>query len=101
MSLGIPVIAGDVGGINELLPAECLFNPRNEQEISAKLINLLSSPELLKRLSEINARQKFKFSTEHRLKTVLKHYRQVLAEIGVSPPMTGEINRIFPSPREQ
>lgn len=87
MSLGIPVIAGDVGGIRELLPAECLFNPQNEHEISSKLIKLLTSPDLLRSLGEINAKQKYKFSTEHRLKTVLGYYRQALEEMGFAAPL--------------
>ena len=76
MSMGLPVIARDVGGVNELLPRQCIFDPKNEAEISSKLTLFMNNPELLQQLGKQNAAQKYKFSMEFRLKTVKEHYRR-------------------------
>jgi glycosyltransferase involved in cell wall biosynthesis len=81
MSMGLPVIAGDIGGIREILPPECLFDPKNACEISAKLTATMRNPDVLKKLSAANAAQKHKFSTEHRLRRVLEYYQRVLNEV--------------------
>ena len=81
MSMGVPVIAGDIGGIRDLLPPLCLFDPKNEDAISAKLIELMCNPDVLQRLGKENAGQKDTFSLENRLNVVLRHYRQALSEI--------------------
>jgi glycosyltransferase involved in cell wall biosynthesis len=81
MVMGLPVIAGDVGGISELLPGECLFHPQNIQEISAMLIRLMREPDALQRLGKANAAQQHRFSQERRLQIVMEHYRQALSEL--------------------
>ena len=81
MSMGLPVIAGDVGGVDELLPRQCLFDPKNIEEISSKLTLFMNDPELLKQHGKQNAAQKYKFSMAFRLKTVEEHYRRALAEL--------------------
>ena len=81
MSMGVPVIAGDAGGVRELLPPEFLFDPKDEHAVSVKLTELMQSPEALKRLGEANAAQKDRFSTERRLREVVKYYRAALQEI--------------------
>lgn len=83
ISMGIPVIAGDVGGIRELLPVECLFCAKNEHEISDKLIQLMRDPDALRRLGEMNVTQKHKFLPSNRLALVMKYYECALNEIGV------------------
>jgi glycosyltransferase involved in cell wall biosynthesis len=94
MSMGIPVIAGDVGGIREILPPECLFDPKNACEISAKLTAMMRNPDVLKKLSAANAAQKHKFSTEYRLQAVLEYYQRVLNE--VSPEEESAYRRVTP-----
>lgn len=83
MSMGVPVIAGDIGGIRELLPAQCLFNPEDEGEISRKLVELMREPAVLKSLGEANAGQKNKFTLENRLAVVMKYYQAALDESGL------------------
>lgn len=80
MLLGVPVIASNIGGIPEMLPSDCLFDPKDLPSISAKIIEMISCPERLSLLSKINAAQKERHSTENRLYTVTSHYRAILAE---------------------
>lgn len=81
MSMGLPVIAGDIGGVRELLPPECLFDPKDERQVSACLVRLMKDPAAMRRLAEANFAQKYRFSTEYRLETVTRIYREVLREV--------------------
>lgn len=46
MSVGLPAIATDIGGIPELLPADCLIPPHNSEKLSHKISELIDSQEL-------------------------------------------------------
>ncbi len=81
MSMGVPVIAGKVGGVGELLPEECLFDPRRPEEIGAALIRLMGDPAALRRMGEANAARKGEFSASHRLDCVLRCYQRILEEL--------------------
>lgn len=93
MSMGVPVIAGDIGGINELLPAEFLFDPQNVLEISEKLSLLMRSPEALKRIGELNAQERDKFSVKKRIEVLNRYYLQALSE-APAPPEYRSKNRL-------
>lgn len=86
MCMGVPVIGGAIGGIPEILPSDCLFNPRNIPEISAKIVEMVNNPERRRILVKINRGQRELYSTENRLYTVLSHYRAMLAENSLNPP---------------
>ncbi len=86
MSMGVPVIASRVGGIGELLPAHCLFNPLDIEEISSMMINLANDSAKMSRLAEDNLAQKGRFSEQTRLDAILGHYYQALAGLRVASP---------------
>lgn len=86
MCMGVPVIGSRIGGIPEILPSDCLFNPKKTHEISAKIVEMLNSPERLRILGEVNAAQRGLYSMEHRLYTVMSHYRAILAEDSAKKP---------------
>lgn len=81
MCMGLPVIGSNIGGIPEILTSDCLFDPKNIAEISAKILEMLASPERLHMLSRINLGQKELYSMENRLYIVLSQYRAILAEV--------------------
>lgn len=85
MALGVPVIGSNIGGIPEILPSDCLFDPQKTHEISAKIVEMINNPERLRLLSKINSAQKDLYSMENRLYTVLSHYRAILAENSLNP----------------
>lgn len=99
MMLGVPVIGSKIGGIPEILPSDCLFDPQKIPAISAKIVEMISSPERLRVLSKINSAQRDLYSTENRLYTVISHYRAIWAEnsIHVTPRL---IRRIFGPARQ-
>ena len=86
MSMGVPVVAGDVGGVRDLLPAECLVDPENEQELGEKMIAFVNDPDRLRHLSAIGEAKRPLFSIEHRLETVLGLYQSVLDEVSGHGP---------------
>lgn len=81
MSMGLPVIGSDIGGIGELLPGECLFDPADTGAISAKLIDLLRDPAKREELGRNNLAQRPLFSLEKRLETVTSLYTDALKEL--------------------
>lgn len=80
MCMGVPVIAGNIGGIPEMLPGDCLFNPYAMPEISAKIVEMINAPERRQMLSQIGAAQRPLYSMENRLYVVASRYRAILAE---------------------
>lgn len=46
MSVGLPAIATDVGGIPELLPPECLIHPYDSESLASKISELIDSQNL-------------------------------------------------------
>ena len=81
MSMGLPVIGSDIGGIRELLPEECLFDPSDTQSFSAKIVELACNPEARQRLAEDNLAQRPRFSMETRLDTVTELYAAAFKEL--------------------
>lgn len=86
MGLGVPVIGSTIGGIPEILPSDCLFDPKDINEISRKIAEMLNSPERLRVLGEMNMAQKPVYSAENRMQVIMGHYRSMLAELGKNPP---------------
>ncbi len=88
MSMGIPVIGGNIGGIPDMLPPDCLFDPKDVSSISAKIIEKMNNPERLREMAQENLQKKYLFSMDHRLKIVLEQYAAVLKErhLDVTPP---------------
>jgi glycosyltransferase involved in cell wall biosynthesis len=52
MSRGLPCISSDVGGMSEVVPAECLVPPGDLQALKSRLRQLATSAETLAALSE-------------------------------------------------
>ena len=57
MSRGLPAIASDVGGIPELLPADCMVKPNDAKLLAAKLTEVVNDPARLERMSAENIRR--------------------------------------------
>lgn len=83
MSMGVPVIGSDIGGIPELIQPDCLFDPEKTESISGKIVEMFSKPERMRAIAEENLAKKGLFSTEHRLKVVMGHYVDALKEAGL------------------
>ena len=81
LCMGVPVIAGAVGGVPELLPPECLFDPADEQALWEKLVYFSSEPEKRLALGAEGLRKRGEFSLEFRLSNILKHYQNCLSEM--------------------
>ncbi|MDR2051771.1 MAG: glycosyltransferase family 4 protein [Deltaproteobacteria bacterium] len=83
MSLGVPVIASNIGEISSMLLPDCLFRPGDADEAARLLVSVANDPERLSLLSALNLAWKPLFSMERRLETVLGHYRAALREAGL------------------
>lgn len=81
MSMGLPVIGSDIGGIPELLPDDCLFDPADTRALGAKLVELATRPETLRRLAEENLAKRRRFTLEKRLDAVTALYSGALMEL--------------------
>lgn len=57
MSRGLPAIASDVGGIPELLPADCMVKPNDANLLANKLIEVANDPNRLERMSTENIKR--------------------------------------------
>lgn len=55
MARGLPCIGSSVGGIPEYLPEEALFEPRNPESITTKVLELLNNPKKLAQMSTHNS----------------------------------------------
>ena len=93
MCMGIPVIGSSVGGIPELLPGDCIFNPKDIDEIAFKIVEMINNPGRLQQLSVINKAQHPMYSTENRMAVIISYYNWMLAEWERRPPgkITGKI----------
>lgn len=79
VSLGVPVIGTDIGGIGEAIgDAGILVRPGNIQELSEVILEVCNNHDLYKRLKEKTKIQADKFTPEKISKKVLEMYRKVL-----------------------
>lgn len=97
MCMGIPVIGSSVGGIPELLPGDCIFNPKDIDEIAFKIVEMANNPARLQQLGVINKAQHPMYSTENRMAVITSYYNWMLAEWERRPPgkITGKIMRFL------
>lgn len=93
MCMGIPVIGSSIGGIPELLPGDCLFDPKNLDEIAYKIVEMCNNPKRLAMLSAMNKAQHPLYSTENRMDVIQSLYRSMLEEYVRRPAgrVTGRI----------
>lgn len=54
MALGLPVLSTPVGGIPEILPQSCMFDPMDVDGFTMRLCQLIDNPEEMTKLSEDN-----------------------------------------------
>ncbi len=86
MSLGIPALGSDVGGIPEALseagPTDgLLFRPGDIEEAAEKIEALLGNPARLAGLAAQNRAASALFSQEFRLQRISKIYNEILQEV--------------------
>ncbi len=82
MSMGLPVVVTNVGGVSELVQAGIsgyLFEPRDVNGISQKIIDLLADDAALARVSHF-ARKRIeeKFTFDRRLKAIEGIYQEIM-----------------------
>jgi glycosyltransferase involved in cell wall biosynthesis len=76
---GTPVVATQVGGIPDLLPEECLFQPGDVEGLAAVLKRLLGQPQRLCELaSELRQRVSREFSLQALTDKHLEIYKRVM-----------------------
>ena len=80
MSMGLPVLATNVGGIPELLDEACLFPPRDIAAMAEKITWMLGDEDARSKAARENHSKSKLFTTENRMQTVLRIYRDVVAE---------------------
>ena len=73
MARGLPCIGTTVGGIPELLPEEDLVPPNDPVALADKIIEVITDPERMNRMSERNLRKAREFS-EDILRERRKHF---------------------------
>jgi glycosyltransferase involved in cell wall biosynthesis len=61
MARGLPAVASNVGGVPELLPAECLVAPRQPRALATRIEQLMKDDEGRRRLGERNRRQALEY----------------------------------------
>lgn len=80
MARGLPALSTDVGGVGELLPAECLAPANNYPVFSLKISELIQNPSNLAALSAQNletARFYCSENTASRMNAFYRHIREV------------------------
>ena len=83
MARGLPCIATTVGGIPELLPPEDLVPPNDPKSLAAKIIEVLSDPERMIRMSWRNLHKSKEYRREvlqERRRSFYKAVREITAE---------------------
>lgn len=83
MALNKPVIGSDIGNVKELIGERFTFKPGDVAEISAKLLEVGNSPDLMREAAAANYAKKDLFSADFRLRTILKIYEDALREDGL------------------
>jgi glycosyltransferase involved in cell wall biosynthesis len=77
MARALPCLGSRVGGIPELLPAEDLVTPRDVQGLAAKIVEVLSDPDRLARMSARNLAKSCEYGPEILRERRLAFYRLV------------------------
>ena len=81
MASGLPVVATDVNGINEIIE-DCkngfLVRPQNSKEIAEKILLLLEDNELRKRISKQNMKKASKYSWKQTVQMLENVYNNAL-----------------------
>ncbi len=82
MSMGIPVIASNIGEIPYMISEDCLFKPGDPEQAAQKMVEVGNNPQRLTELGELNLAKSAMFSHARRQETILHHYAAALQEIG-------------------
>lgn len=81
MACGMPIIAARAMGLPEIVKDDnngYLFDPGNIEQLAEKIVSLLNSPELLKKLSEGSRNYSLQFSLKNFAKTLEQNYLKLL-----------------------
>ena len=89
MSLGVPIVASDVGGIPDMVASDAgiLVSPKDSEALSRAFVRLAQDPELRRQMGSA-ARERYEklFSTEAVLPVLLRTYRRVSGQEFSSAP---------------
>lgn len=77
MARALPCIGSTVGGIPELLPADCLFPSGDARALADKIREVLSSPERLAAMSERNLLAAWRYHQHHLHQRRIAFYQQI------------------------
>ncbi|MBN1877739.1 MAG: glycosyltransferase family 4 protein [Anaerolineae bacterium] len=83
MARALPCIGSQIGGIPELLPPNCLFPPDNSIAMADRVIEMLSQPALMTKMSKRNLAKAAEYhenTLQHRRVQFLKYLRDVTKE---------------------
>lgn len=78
MARGLPVLATNVGGVPELVDAECLVEPNDVHSFSKKIVEFASSPHHLSLLSAKNIKSARYYSSDKVDARIKDFYRFIL-----------------------
>jgi glycosyltransferase involved in cell wall biosynthesis len=85
MTLGLPVLATDVGDVRMMLPAEspttCVFAREEEKAFAYRLATLLAAPDERRRLGDLNRAKAAEFSLE----AMVASYERLFRELAGRP----------------
>jgi glycosyltransferase involved in cell wall biosynthesis len=84
MASGLPCIGTSVGGIVELLPAEDRVPPRDSHALAEKMLEVISDPARMERMSERNLKVAGIYEEERLQRRRLDFYRAVRSQVVLS-----------------
>lgn len=77
MARGLPAVASNVGGVAELLPAECLVSPGNAHALAARIARLIEDPLARRQLGARNLAHARRYH-EHRLAATRREFLETV-----------------------